>query len=122
MLPLGVRTLAGVVLQIDKSLEEGARVCGAGWLYQMRTVTLPLLRPRIPAAWLLIFMAFVRERGTSAFPIGPAPPVIGPSIVAAFASSGTELTAAMALIQTAAVVVALVVLFRLTRGVTKEMT
>jgi iron(III) transport system permease protein len=122
MLPLGVRTLAGVVLQIDKSLEECARVCGAGWLYQMRTVTLPLLRPGILAAWLLIFMACVRELGTSVFLMGPDARVIAPSIVAAFASSGTELTAAMALIQTATVVVALVVLFRLTRGVTKEMT
>src|SRR6185503_7395681 len=61
MLPLGVRTLAGVVLQIDKSLEECARVCGAGWAYQMRTVTLPLLKPGILAAWLLIFMAYVRR-------------------------------------------------------------
>jgi iron(III) transport system permease protein len=122
MLPLGVRTLAGVVLQIDKSLEECARVCGAGWLYQMRTVTLPLLKPGILAAWLLIFMACVRELGTSVFLMGPDARVIAPSIVAAFASSGTELTAAMALIQTATVVIALVILFRLTRGVTKELT
>jgi len=122
MLPLGVRTLAGVVLQIDKSLEECARVCGAGWLYQMRTVTLPLLRPGILAAWLLIFMACVRELGVSVFLMGPDARVIAPSIVAAFASSGTELTAAMALIQTATVVAALVILFRLTRGVTKEMS
>jgi iron(III) transport system permease protein len=122
MLPLGVRTLAGVVLQIDKSLEECARVCGAGWLYQMRTVTLPLLRPGILAAWLLIFMACVRELGASVFLMGPDARVIAPSIVAAFASSGTELTAAMALIQTATVVIALVILFRLTRGVTKEMS
>ena len=34
----------------------------------------------------------------------------------------TELTAAMALIQTATVVIALVILFRLTRGMTKEMS
>lgn len=122
MLPLGVRTLAGVVLQIDKSLEECARVCGAGWAYQMRTVTLPLLRPGILAAWLLIFMACVRELGTSVFLMGPDARVIAPSIVSAFASSGTELTAAMALIQTGTVVLALVILFRLTRGVTKEMT
>ncbi len=122
MLPLGVRTLAGVVLQIDKSLEECARVCGAGWLYQMRTVTLPLLRPGILAAWLLIFMACVRELGTSVLLMGPNAKVIAPSIVNAFASSGTELTAAMALIQTATVVVALVILFRLTRGVNKELT
>lgn len=122
MLPLGVRTIAGVVLQIDKSLEECARVCGAGWVYQMRTVTLPLLKPGILAAWLLIFMACVRELGTSVFLMGPNAKVIAPSIVNAFASSGTELTAAMALIQTATVVVALIILFRVTRGVTKELT
>jgi len=122
MLPLGVRTLAGVVLQIDKSLEECARVCGAGWLYQMRTVTLPLLKPGILAAWLLIFMACVRELGVSVFLMGPNAKVIAPSIVAAFASSGTELTAAMALIQTATVIVALLILFRLSRGVTKELS
>ena len=122
MLPLGVRTLAGVVLQIDKSLEECARVCGAGWLYQMRTVTLPLLKPGILAAWLLIFMACVRELGVSVFLMGPNAKVIAPSIVAAFASSGTELTAAMALIQTGTVVVALMILFRLSRGATKELT
>ena len=122
MLPLGVRTLAGVVLQIDKSLEECARVCGAGWLYQMRTVTLPLLKPGILAAWLLIFMACVRELGVSVFLMGPNAKVIAPSIVAAFASSGTELTAAMALIQTATVIVALAILFRLSRGATKELT
>ncbi|MBS0222253.1 MAG: iron ABC transporter permease [Proteobacteria bacterium] len=122
MLPLGVRTLAGVVLQIDKSLEECARVCGAGWVYQMRTVTLPLLKPGVIAAWLLIFMACVRELGASVFLMGPNAKVIAPSIVNAFASSGTELTAAMALIQTFTVIVALVILFRLTRGVTGEMT
>src|SRR4029079_11068660 len=30
-LPMGVRAIAGVVLQVDKSLEESARVCGASW-------------------------------------------------------------------------------------------
>jgi iron(III) transport system permease protein len=122
MLPLGVRTLAGVVLQIDKSLEECARVCGAGWVYQMRTVTLPLLKPGILAAWLLIFMACVRELGASVFLMGPNAKVIAPSIVNAFATSGTELTAAMALIQTFTVIVALAILFRLTRGMTRELT
>jgi iron(III) transport system permease protein len=122
MLPLGVRTLAGVVLQIDKSLEECARVCGASWGYQMRTVTLPLLKPGILAAWLLIFMACVRELGASAFLMGPNAKVIAPSIVSAFASSGTELTAAMALIQTGTVIIALIILFRVARGATKELS
>jgi len=122
MLPIGVRTLAGVVLQVDKSLEECARVCGAGWLHQLRTITLPLLKPGVIAAWLLIFMACVRELGVSVFLMGPNAKVIAPSIVSAFASSGIELTAAMALIQTFTVILALLILFRLTRGMTRELT
>ena len=70
-LPLGLRTIAGVVLQIDQSLEECARVCGASWVHQMRTVSLPLLRPGLTAAWLLIFIAGVRELGVSIFLMGP---------------------------------------------------
>src|SRR4029077_20064384 len=70
LMPLGVRTLAGGVLQIDKSLEECARVCGASWGYQLRTVTMPLLRPGIIAAWLLVFIASVRELGVSIFLVG----------------------------------------------------
>ena len=54
--------------------------------------------------------------------MGPNAKVIAPSIVNAFAISGTELTAAMALIQIFTVIVALVILFRLTRGMTRELT
>jgi iron(III) transport system permease protein len=115
LLPLGVRTLAGVVVQIDKSLEECARVCGASWLYQMHTVTLPLLRPGIVAAWLLVFIASVRELGVSIFLVSPQAKVIAPSIVSAWLSSSSELSAALALIQTAAVFIALVILLRATR-------
>src|SRR5437764_422765 len=56
-LPLGVRTISGVMLQIDKSLEECAQMCGAGWGYRVRTVTIPLLWPGLIAAWLLLFVA-----------------------------------------------------------------
>lgn len=98
LLPLGVRTLAGVVLQIDRSLEECARVCGASWGYQLRSVTLPLMRPGILAAWLLLFIASVRELGVSIFLVGPNAQVIAPAIVSAWISSSTELSAALALI------------------------
>jgi iron(III) transport system permease protein len=122
LLPLGVRTIAGVVLQIDKSLEECARVCGAGWGYQMRTVTLPLLKPGIIAAWMLLFAASVREVGASLLLMGPHSKVIGPSIVSTWANSGTQLTAAMALIQTFVVMLALIILFRVTRDSQREMS
>ena len=120
LLPLGVRTLAGVVLQIDKSLEECARVCGASWAHQMRTVTLPLMRPGIVAAWLLIFISSVRELGASIFLMGPHSKVIGPAIVDAWITASTELSAAMAMTQTAAVFIAVVFLLRVTRRYSGE--
>src|SRR3569832_1430784 len=58
--PLGVRTISGVLVQLDKSLEECGEVCGASWFYRMRTITMPLLRPGLITAWLLIFLASVR--------------------------------------------------------------
>ncbi len=120
LMPLGVRTLAGVVLQIDKSLEECARVCGASWFYQLRTVSIPLLRPGIVAAWLLVFIASVRELGVSIFLVGPNAKVIAPSIISAWLSSSSELSAALALIQTAAVFIALIVLLRATQRFSGE--
>jgi putative spermidine/putrescine transport system permease protein len=120
-LPFVVRAVMVSTAQLDPALERAALSLGAGRVRVFLTVTLPLLRPGILAAWLLIFMACVRELGVSVFLMGPNAKVIAPSIVSAFASSGTELTAAMALIQTASVVVALIILFRLTRGMTKEL-
>ncbi len=114
-LPLGLRTIAGVVLQIDKSLEECARVCGASWTYQMRSVTLPLLRPGLIAAWLLLFIASVRELGASIFLMGPHSKVIGPSIVNSWLTASSELSAAMALIQTVMVFIAVAIMFRIAR-------
>ena len=117
-LPLGLRTLAGVVMQIDRSLEECARVCGASWMHQMRTVSLPLLRPGIAAAWLLIFIASIRELGASIFLMGPQSKVISPAIINAWLSSSSELSAAMAMILTVTVFAAVIVLFAVARKLT----
>ncbi len=114
-LPLGLRTMAGVVLQVDRGLEECARVCGASWWHQMRTVTLPLLRPGMVAAWLLIFIAGVRELGVSIFLMGPNAKVVAPAIVNSWLNSSSELSAAMALLQTGTVFIAVGLLFMLAR-------
>ena len=111
-LPLGIRTISGVLVQLDKSLEECGQVCGASWGHRLRTITMPLLRPGLLAAWLLLFIASVRELGASILLQGPNSKVLTPAIVEAFFASSSELTAAMALIQTA-VVGALMVVFTL---------
>ena len=114
-LPLGVRTISGVIVQLDKSLEECGQVCGASWAYRLRTITVPLLRPGLIAAWLLLFVASVRELGASILLMGPDSKVLTPAIVEAWFSSSSELTAAMALIQTVVVGAAMVLLFLITK-------
>ena len=121
-LPLGVRTISGVMLQIDKSLEECAQMCGAGWGYRIRTVTVPLLWPGLIAAWLLLFVASIRELGASILLMGPHSKVITPAIVESWFASSTELTAAMALIQTLVVAIAVSILMAVTRRATTHIT
>jgi len=114
-LPLGLRTIAGVILQVDRSLEESAQMCGAAWGYRLRTVTMPLLKPGLIAAWLLLFIASVRELGASILLMGPKAKVITPAIVESWFSTSSELTAAMALLQTLAVAAALAIMFAVAR-------
>ncbi len=116
-MPLGVRTIAGVMLQIDKSLEECAQMCGASWAFRVRTVTIPLLIPGLIAAWLLLFIASIRELGASILLMGPHSKVITPSIVESWFGTSSELTAALALIQTLVVAIAMIVLVTITRRV-----
>jgi iron(III) transport system permease protein len=114
-LPLGIRTISGVMLQLDRSLEESAQMCGAPWAYRIRTITMPLLRPGLIAAWLLLFVASVRELGASILLMGPNAKVITPAIVESWFASSAELTAAMALIQTLVVAAAMALFVALTR-------
>lgn len=114
-LPLGVRTISGVMLQIDKSLEECAQMCGASWAYRTRTVSVPLLVPGLLAAWLLLFIASVRELGASILLMGPHSKVITPSIVESWFGTASELTATLALIQTMVVAAAMIVMMMVTR-------
>lgn len=114
-LPLGLRTISGVIMQLDKSLDECGQVCGASWGQRLRTITIPLLKPGLLAAWLLIFVASVRELGASILLMGPDSKVLTPAIVEAWFSSSSELTAAMALIQTAVIGLVMVLFTLITR-------
>ena len=114
-LPLGVRTISGVILQIDTSLEESRpdvrRRLGLPPAHRHHAAALAGLI----AAWLLLFIASVRELGASILLMGPNAKVITPAIVESWFSTSSELTAAMALIQTLVVAVALAVLFAVAR-------
>jgi iron(III) transport system permease protein len=63
--PLGVRAANASLRQVDPSLEETARITGAGWLRTMGYVTVPLIRPGLMAGWLLVFVPAIQELSAS---------------------------------------------------------
>lgn len=60
-LPIAQRNLSAVMLQVSPELEEAAAVSGASPLRAFMTVSLPLLRTGIIAAWLLVWLSMFRE-------------------------------------------------------------
>lgn len=110
-LPLGFRSMSGVMVQIEPALEEAARVSGANWRRVAWTVTAPLLRGGMVSTAMLLFMVSIREVSASLFLIGPNSPVLGPAILNFWDSGGLPLVSALAVSQ-AAVILPLFLLVR----------
>ena len=60
-LPFTSRTGIAAMLQIDKSLEEAARVQGIGWLRRMGRIIIPLSMSGLVSGMLLTFITAMRE-------------------------------------------------------------
>lgn len=112
-LPLAYRSLAGVVVQISRALEEAGRVCGGSGFRVARTISVPLMRPGLVAAWTLLFMVSIQEIGAAIFLAGPNVPVLGPSIFNFWDSGSLANVSALAVVQGAIVAAALAGLRRL---------
>jgi iron(III) transport system permease protein len=63
--PLATRGISAMFLAINPELEQSARASGASWWQTTRYVMLPLLRPALIAAWLMLFVIFIRELGAT---------------------------------------------------------
>jgi iron(III) transport system permease protein len=57
----GLRACRASLMQIHDSLEEAAATSGANRMRTLRDITLPLMRPGMIAAWVLIFMSAFNE-------------------------------------------------------------
>jgi ABC-type nitrate/sulfonate/bicarbonate transport system ATPase subunit len=65
-LPYGLRTITAILQSLSAELEESSRVCGESFIGTIRKVTVPLLRPGIFAAYLMLFIMFIWELPVSA--------------------------------------------------------
>lgn len=70
-LPLAYQAADTSLRQIHVELEDSARLCGASWFRQFRTVTLPLAGPGATAGFIMVFASMTREVGASILLFSP---------------------------------------------------
>lgn len=102
-LPLdGVRA---AVRTVDRSLEEAARVSGAGWAATQWNVVLPMLRPAILAGWALVFASSFCEVSMSVLLRGPSTEVLGTRLFELLSYGSPQQAAVVAMVVVGAVLV-----------------
>ncbi|MFC4454996.1 iron ABC transporter permease [Deinococcus sonorensis] len=104
-MPYGVRLLNATLSQVSRDLEEAARIGGANATQAFLRATLPVLRPGLVAAWLLIFMQFVREYSTGVYLLTPGTEVLGAQIVQLWGTGAVDAIAALSSVQILIIVV-----------------
>jgi len=116
--PLGVRAANAAFRQIDPSLEETARVTGAGWLRTFRSVTLPLARPGLFAGWLLVFIPALQELSASILLFSSESITLAVAVYNLYETGALEPVAALSIVTMVIITVAVAVATRLGRGAT----
>ena len=120
--PLGVRAANAAFRQIDPSLEESARVTGAGWLRTFRSVTLPLARPGLFAGWLLVFVPALQELSASILLFSSGSITLAVAVYNLYETGAHEPVAALAIVTMLIVIAAVALATRLARGGAREGT
>jgi len=113
-LPLATRGISAMLLAIGGELEESARASGASWAQTLRLIVLPLIKPALVAAWLMLFVIFIRELGATILLYAQGTETLSVAMVI-LGEQNFGHVAALAMVQTLMLVVAFM-LFRLTRS------
>jgi iron(III) transport system permease protein len=111
--PFATRTVTAMFLAINPELEQSARSSGATWFQTMRLIVLPLLRPALVAAWLMLFVIFIRELGATMLLFSQGTETISVAMVI-LSERSSGYVAALAVIQLLLLLSAFAI-FRLTR-------
>jgi iron(III) transport system permease protein len=114
--PLAVRSANAAFRQIDPSLEEAARVIGAGWFRTFRSVTLPLARPGLFAGWLLVFVPALQELSASILLFSSGSITLAVAVYNLYETGSLEPVAALAIVTIVIITAAIAVATRVGRG------
>ena len=99
-LPVGSRFFTATMVQLGAELEESARIHGASWLRAALRIWVPLLRPAILGAWILLFVIAVRVLDLVVLLAGPGSRMLSADIFFWTVSGRQEAASVLALLQT----------------------
>jgi iron(III) transport system permease protein len=108
-LPLGFGAVMPSVLRISTELDRAARVAGASWLTTMWAILIPLLRPALASAFVLLFVSFLKEYASALFLVARGSEVIGTTMIELWRQGNSGPVAALSAIQLVITFVAIVI-------------
>lgn len=105
---LGHRQLAGSVDRLPPDQVRAARASGAGAVDALGSVVVPILRPSIAAAWLVVFVFALHELTMSSLLYGPGSSTLAVIVLNVQQLGDPTITAAMAVLLVGVVAIAAV--------------
>lgn len=115
-LAYGVRATSASLSQIHESLEEAARISGAGRFRSFRDIIIPLILPGLFAGWFMVFIPTLRELTISALLWSTRNETIGVMVFNLLESGNTVASAALAVLMITVLVFANIITRKLTGG------
>ncbi|MTI42257.1 iron(III) transport system permease protein [Roseibium hamelinense] len=116
-LAIGLKPVGAVFLQLDRSLEDAARVAGAGFERRLRIVFAPLVAPAAASGAVLVFLTAYNEVTVSALLWSTGNETIGTTIFNYEDGGYTTLAAAMSTVVVVATVFIMIAMNALRRRV-----
>ena len=106
-IPFAYVVMYPTLARIGEELDRAGRAAGAGWWRTCRSIVLPLLRPAIFSAFILMFVEILCDYDPALFLVKPGNEVIGTTMLSNFIQGMVGPVAALAMVQVAATVLVL---------------
>jgi iron(III) transport system permease protein len=108
-LPFAYVVMYPTLARIGEELDRAGRAAGAGWWLTSRRIVLPLLRPAIFAAFVLMFVEILNDYDPAVFLVKPGTEVMGATMLTQFIQGSIGPVSALAMVQVAVTVTVLAV-------------
>lgn len=114
-MPVKTRIMTSTIVQLDRELEESARVMGASWAQSFRQIVLPLVKNGFMAGWIIGFVYSFGELALVAFLYGPKSIVYSTLLFSLWQNGAVERASVVAIIMTVIILGCVLLMRRLTR-------